>query len=75
MIPVGQRCNQVLRRYFVEVIGPGFHFDAFMRKFIAQNPGRTLADAVAHWHATRLDAARPREIEEQFEFNRAPQAG
>ncbi|MEU6064776.1 DUF6434 domain-containing protein [Streptomyces sp. NPDC047082] len=70
VIPAGQRCSQVLRRYFVEAIGPGFHFDAFMRDFIAQNPGRTLADAVAHWHTTRPDAARPREIDEQFEFNR-----
>ncbi|MFD0273537.1 DUF6434 domain-containing protein [Kitasatospora sp. NPDC127111] len=70
VIPPGQRCSQVLRRYFVEAIGPGFHFDAFMRDFIARNPGRTLADAVAHWHATRPDAALPREIAEQFEFNR-----
>ncbi|GAA2791457.1 DUF6434 domain-containing protein [Kitasatospora sp. CM 4170] len=70
VIPPGQRCSQVLRGYFVEEIGPGFHFDAFMREFIARSPGRTLADAVAHWHATRPDAARPREIAEQFEFNR-----
>ncbi|MBL1110339.1 hypothetical protein JK361_38295 [Streptomyces sp. 5-8] len=70
VIPPGQRCSQVLRRYFVEAIGPGFHFDSFMRAFIAGHPGRTLADAVAHWHATRPDAARPREIAEQFEFNR-----
>ncbi|TVZ84239.1 hypothetical protein FB157_121164 [Streptomyces sp. BK340] len=70
VIPAGQRCSQILRRYFIEAIGPGFHFDAFMRDFIAGNPGRTLADAVAHWHATRPDAARPREIEGQFEFNR-----
>ncbi|KAB1139140.1 hypothetical protein F7R91_41050 [Streptomyces luteolifulvus] len=70
VIPADQRCSQVLRRYFVEAIGPGFHFDAFMRDFIAHHPGRTLADAVAHWHATRPDAARPREIEAQFEFNR-----
>ncbi len=70
VIPAGQRCSQVLRKYFLEAIGPGFHFDAFMRDFIAQNPGRTLANAVAHWHATRPDAARPREIGEQFEFNR-----
>ncbi|MCG6498296.1 DUF6434 domain-containing protein [Kitasatospora sp. A2-31] len=70
VIPPGQRCSQVLRTYFVEAIGPGFHFDAFMRDFIARSAGRSLADAVAHWHATRPDAARPREIAEQFEFNR-----
>ncbi|MFE4518530.1 DUF6434 domain-containing protein [Kitasatospora sp. NPDC056783] len=80
VIPPGQRCSQVLRTYFVEAIGPGFHFDAFMREFIASNAGRTLADAAAHWHATRPDAtrpdathpdaARPRRIGDQFEFNR-----
>ncbi|MFJ3792895.1 DUF6434 domain-containing protein [Kitasatospora sp. NPDC090091] len=70
VIPPGQRCSQVLRAYFVEAIGPGFHFDAFMRDFVAQGAGRTLGDAVAHWHATRPDVARPREIAEQFEFNR-----
>ncbi|MGW4893200.1 DUF6434 domain-containing protein [Kitasatospora sp. NPDC004240] len=70
VIPAGQRCSQVLRRYFTEAIGPGFHFDAHMRDYVAGNAGRTLADAVAHWHATRPDAARPREIAEQFEFNR-----
>ncbi|MFG2824018.1 DUF6434 domain-containing protein [Kitasatospora sp. NPDC048365] len=70
VIPAGQRCSQVLRGYFLAEIGPGFHFDAAMREFIARNPGRTLADAVAHWHATRAGAAGPREIGEQFEFNR-----
>ncbi|KUO09764.1 DUF6434 domain-containing protein [Streptomyces sp. DSM 15324] len=70
VIPEGQRCSQVLRRYFLEAIGPGFHFDAFMRDFIAHSPGRTLSEAVAHWHATRPEAAQPREIGEQFAYNR-----
>ncbi|MFF2548476.1 DUF6434 domain-containing protein [Kitasatospora sp. NPDC058063] len=69
VIPPGQRCSQVLRKYFVEAIGPGFHFDAFMREFIARGADLTLADAVAHWHATRPETLRPREIGEQFEFN------
>lgn len=70
VIPPGQRCSQVLRGYFVEVIGPAFHFDAFMRDFVADGAGRTLAEAVAHWHATRPEASRPREVAEQFEYNR-----
>ncbi|MET9605319.1 DUF6434 domain-containing protein [Streptomyces sp. NPDC006512] len=69
-IPEGQRCSQVLREYFRREIGPGFHFDAYMRTFIAEGAGRTLADAVAHWHATRRAAARPQEIGSQFELNR-----
>ncbi|MGW6916880.1 DUF6434 domain-containing protein [Kitasatospora sp. NPDC054939] len=70
VIPPGQRCSQVLRAYFTEAIGPAFHFDAFMRDFIATGHGRTLGDAVAHWRATREQAAQPQEIGEQFEFNR-----
>ncbi|MEV6212443.1 DUF6434 domain-containing protein [Kitasatospora sp. NPDC051914] len=70
VIPEGQRCSQVLRAWFTERIGPGFHFDAAMRSFVAENAGRTLADAVRHWHATREQAAAPQEVGAQFEFNR-----
>ncbi|MFE1409647.1 DUF6434 domain-containing protein [Streptomyces sp. NPDC058746] len=70
VIPPGQRCSQVLREYFTREIGPGFHFDAFMRDYVTQNAGRTLADAVAHWHDTRARAAEPQEVAAQFEFNR-----
>ncbi|MEU8776531.1 DUF6434 domain-containing protein [Streptomyces sp. NPDC048606] len=70
VIPEGQRCSQVLREYLRREIGPGFHFDAHMRTFVAEGAGRTLADAVAHWHATRQTAAQVQEIGSQFEFNR-----
>ncbi|MEV7556590.1 DUF6434 domain-containing protein [Streptomyces sp. NPDC089795] len=70
VIPPGQNCSQVLRAYFVREIGPGFHFDAFMRDYIAGHAGHTLAEAVAHWHATRTRAAEPQEIGPQFELNR-----
>lgn len=70
VIPEGQRCSQVLRAFFVREIGPGFHFDAPMRDYIARQAGRTLADAVAHWYATRAEAAEPRRPGAQFEFNR-----
>ncbi|NXY96866.1 SAP domain-containing protein [Streptomyces sp. BR123] len=70
VIPEGQRCSQVLREFFLREIGPAFHFDAFMRRCIAEGAGRTLAEAVAHWHATRAEAAGPREVGAQFEFNR-----
>ncbi|MFJ7590687.1 DUF6434 domain-containing protein [Streptomyces sp. NPDC097617] len=70
VIPPGQRCSQVLRAYFVREIGPGFHFDAFMRDYVAQHAGHTLAEAVAHWHATRVRAAEHQEVGPQFEFNR-----
>ncbi|MEX0172127.1 DUF6434 domain-containing protein [Streptomyces sp. LMG1-1-1.1] len=70
VIPQGQRCSQVLREYFRREIGPAFHFDAYMRTFVAEHAGGTLDDAVAHWHATRRAAAQPHEIGSQFELNR-----
>ncbi|MFC9293103.1 DUF6434 domain-containing protein [Streptomyces sp. NPDC057011] len=70
VIPEGQRCSQVLRAWFREELGPSFHFDAFMRTYIAENAGRTLADAARHWRETRTEAARPQEIGAQFELNR-----
>ncbi len=73
VIPAGQRCSQVVRAWFVEQIGTGFAFDAPMREFFAATDGhQTLADALAHWRATR---DRPqREIDAQFEYNRFTRA-
>ena len=69
VIPAGHPCSQVLREFFINALGPGFRFDAPMRKFFAANDGTaTLAAALDHWHATR-DAA-PRPIGRQFELNR-----
>lgn len=69
VIPPGQRCGQVVRAWFVEQVDPRFHFDAAMREFFAAADGTsTLADAAAHWHATRDAPAG--EIGEQFELNR-----
>ncbi|MEV7616720.1 DUF6434 domain-containing protein [Streptomyces sp. NPDC089799] len=70
VIPEGQRCSQVLRAWFLTELGPAFHFDAFMRTYIAENAGRSLADAARHWRETRTEAARPQEIGAQFELNR-----
>ena len=68
VIPPGQRCSEVLRAFLRAEIGPAFTFDAPMRAFVADGAGRTLADLVAHWHATR--DAPPGEIGAQFELNR-----
>ncbi|GAA2792514.1 DUF6434 domain-containing protein [Streptomyces showdoensis] len=70
VIPEGQRCSQVLRAWFTAELGPSFHFDAAMRAYVAENAGRTLADAARHWRDTRAEAARPQEIGAQFELNR-----
>lgn len=74
VIPAGQRSSQALRRFFEERLGPAFRFDGAMRAFIRDHPGATLADALAHWQATRGPAGPgpvdQTEIAPQFELNR-----
>lgn len=68
-VPRGQRCSQHLRAWFEDRLGPSFRFDAEMRRWFAGTDGTaTLADAVAHWQATRGTAST--QIDRQFEFNR-----
>lgn len=67
VIPHGQRCSQALRGFFVSELGPGFHFDAPMRNFIATGAGRTLGEAVQFWAGSR--DLPPAEIGAQFELN------
>ncbi|MEU8267526.1 hypothetical protein AB0B89_10185 [Sphaerisporangium sp. NPDC049002] len=50
------------------LVGAGFHFDAAMRDFVATGAGRTLGEAVKHWHATRNQERG--EIGAPFELNR-----
>ena len=68
LIPAGQRCTEQLRDWMTGQVGPGFRFDAAMRDFVATGAGRTLAEAVEHWSATR--GRRSDEIGSQFELNR-----
>ena len=73
VIPVGQRCSQVVRAWFAEQLGAPFSFDGEMRAFFAQSDGtQTLSDALAHWHATRGATDKP--IDAQFEYNRFTRA-
>lgn len=68
VIPLGQRCTQHLRVFFVSQIGPSFRFDKAMRDFIGHRSGATLGDAIDHWYRTRSQHQAP--IDEQFELNR-----
>ncbi|WP_324649680.1 DUF6434 domain-containing protein [Georgenia sp. H159] len=72
VIPPGQRCGQVLRRFFTAQIGPHFRFDEHMREFVAHGTGRTFGEAVQHWYRTRDAPAGP--IGQQFEYNRFTRA-
>lgn len=56
VIPEGQKASQQLRGFFEAEIGTSFRYDVFMRSFLAENPGKTLGDAVEHWFATRGSA-------------------
>ncbi len=69
IIPVGQHSSQTLRHFFEKEIGKQFHFDSFMRDYIANNAGKTLGDVIQHWHATRSAASKPQPIASQFEYN------
>jgi hypothetical protein len=69
IIPKGQCSSQALRRFFASHIGPSFRFDKPMRDFIATGAGKTLQQALDHWHATRA-GLKSTEIAPQFEYNR-----
>ena len=68
VIPDGVVLSRELRDWFVAQLGPTFHADRHMRRFLKEGAGKTLGDAVEHWISTR-DAAED-EIEPQFELNR-----
>ena len=63
-----QASTQQLRAFFVEHIGPRFHFDIHMRTYLASENSKTLAQAIDHWHATRK-ASKPETLP-QLEFVR-----
>lgn len=73
VIPVGQRCSQVVRAWFTDQVGASFGFDAEMRSFFARADGtQTMQDALDHYLATRSGGAKP--IGAQFEYNRFTRA-
>lgn len=73
VIPVGQRCSQVVREWMRDQVGERFHFDAEMRAFFAASDGiGTMQDALDHWRSTREQGER--RIEAQFEYNRFTRA-
>lgn len=69
VIGEGWRCTRELRAFFVEYLGPGFRFNAVMRRFIHERPGHTLAEAIAAYQQDKVNP-RHKEIGKQFEYNR-----
>ena len=70
VIGPGWRCSQALRAFFLQEIGPQFHFNGVMRDFIKEGAGRTLQEAMDAWEADRSQPRTEKEIAPQFEYNR-----
>ena len=70
VISPGWRCSQTLRTFFLQEVGPQFHFNGVMRDFIKEGEGRTLGEAIAAWEADRSAPKAEKEIAPQFEYNR-----
>lgn len=64
------RCSQHLRAFFVQEIGPRFHFNGVMREFIKQGQGKTLQEAIDVWYQEKENPRPEKEIAPQFEYNR-----
>jgi hypothetical protein len=71
VIAAGWRCSQDLRHFFEAEIGPQFHFNGTMRRFILQDGiDKTLQDAITIWHEEQAKPAEEKVIDGQFEYNR-----
>jgi hypothetical protein len=64
------RCSEPLRAFFVQEIGPQFHFNAAMRDFVRNGAGKTLQDGIEVWYASQRLPKGASEIAPQFEYNR-----
>jgi hypothetical protein len=59
-----------LRAFFLQEIGPCFHFNGVMRDFIRQGAGQTLGAAIDAWQADQAAPHAETDIAPQFEYNR-----
>jgi hypothetical protein len=66
-IPDGVRCDQRLRDWFRQQIGPGFRFTVPFQRWLHAHPGQPYSHAVSAWAELSADGTRP--IEAQFEYN------
>lgn len=62
-----------VRRFFTSEIGPHFSFNVIFMKWMRENVGKTLEDAIAAWnhiYELKKDPNFVSEIDPQFEYNR-----
>ncbi|MBP7689929.1 MAG: hypothetical protein KA765_18570 [Thermoflexales bacterium] len=70
IIDANWRCGERLRAFFLQEIGPHFHFNGLMRDFIRQGAGQTLGAAIDAWQADQAAPHHETNIAPQFEYNR-----
>ncbi len=70
VIGLNWRCSERLRAFFLQEIGPRFHFNGVMRDFIRQGAGQTLQAAIEAWQADQAAPHVETDIAPQFEYNR-----
>ncbi len=62
-----------VRKFFIQEIGSHFRFNVIFMKWIKENSGKTLGDAIIEWkriEALKKDRNYVSEISPQFEYNR-----
>jgi hypothetical protein len=70
IIGLNWRCGEHLRAFFLQEIGPRFHFNGVMRDLIRQGAGQTLDAAIEAWQADQAAPHVEADIAPQFEYNR-----
>lgn len=70
IIGANWRCGERLRAFFLQEIGPRFHFNGVMRNFICLGAGQTLGAAIDAWQANQAAPHTATDIAPQFEYNR-----
>jgi hypothetical protein len=72
VIPEEYTSSQLFREYFKSIIGPHFHFTAYMMKFIKEHPKITFKEYVDEWqteYGRRKDAKYKSKIMKSCEYN------
>lgn len=67
------KSGENVRSFFIKEIGPHFAFNVVFMKWIKENVGKTLGDAIFEWNninELKKDKGYVSEIDPQFEYNR-----
>ena len=73
MITDSYKNSENVRAFFIENIGPHFSFNTIFMRWMKENEGKTLEEAIIEWkrlHELKKDKNYQSEIEPQFEYNK-----